>query len=96
MARNVNIAVTDATGDTIAIDSEPFRSELIIRNGPTSDVVYLAFNEDAVANQGIYLEAGDAIVLNSSKQDRKTRCTADIYMVCSAGETATVYADITN
>jgi hypothetical protein len=94
--RNVKLNITDATGATISIAKDPSRDELIIRNGETSDKVWLAFNEDAVADQGLYLSAGDAIVLNSSKKDRKTRCTADVYMVCGAGETASVYADITS
>ena len=95
MARNISINVTDATGGTIGINREPFRDELIIRNGPTSDTVWMAWNEPAVASQGIYLEAGDALILNSSKRDRRSRVTGDVYFVCEPGESATVYADIT-
>ena len=94
--RNVKLNITDATGSTISIAKDADRSELIIRNGTTSDTVWLAFNENAVADQGVYLSAGDAIVLTSSKKDRKTRCTADVYMVCDSGNTAAVYADITS
>lgn len=94
MARNVKISVTDATGGTVAIAKDANREEVIIRNGG-ADRVYLAFNEDAVDDQGIYLDSGDAIVLSSG--DKKwTRATADIYMVCATGETASVYADITS
>jgi hypothetical protein len=94
MARNVKIAVTDATGGTIAIASDPNREELIIRNGG-SDRCYLAFNEDAVDDQGVYLESGDAIVLSSGNQ-RWARATAAIYAVCTTGETCSLYADITS
>ena len=95
MARNVKIAVTDATGGTVAIAKDTNREEVIIRNGG-ADRVYLAFNEDAVDDQGIYLDSGDAIVLSSGNGQRWARATADVYMVCATGETASVYADITS
>jgi len=94
--RNVKININDSTGATISIASDASRNELIIRNGPTSDTVWLAFNESAVSQQGIYLQAGDAIIFNSSKQDRKTRATANVYMVTDVGGSAEVFADITS
>ena len=80
--------VTDATGSTIAI-SHSNKVEVIVRSsGP--DRVFMAWNEPAVDDIGIFLDSGDAIVLNSYKSD------ADIYFVCATGETATVYFQITN
>lgn len=93
MARAKKIAVTDATGATVGIAADANREEVIIRNGG-ADTVYLAFNETAVADQGIYLESGDALIL-SSGSGRAVRATAAIYFVCASGETASVYADVT-
>ena len=94
MARNVKLNITDSTGGTIAIAADPNREEVIIRNGG-SDRCYLAFNEDAVDDQGVYLESGDALVL-SSGDNRWTRATAAIYAVCTTGETCSLYCDITS
>jgi hypothetical protein len=94
MARNVKVSVTDSTGGTIGIVSDPNREEVILRNGG-ADRVFIAFNEDAVDELGIYLDSGDAIVLSSGNQ-RWARATADIYFVCTTGETASIYADITS
>lgn len=94
MSRAKKISVTDASGGTVGVAADPNREEVILRSaGPNR--VYLAFNEDAVADQGIYLDSGDALVL-SSGNNRWTRAIADIYFVCASGETASVYADVTS
>ena len=90
--RNVKLSITDSTGSTISIAKNSNREELIIRNGTLSDRVYLAFNESAVDDQGIFLDAGDALVLTGGVGNRSS---SNVYMVCASGETASVYADIT-
>lgn len=94
MSRAKKISVTDASGGTVGIAADLYREEVIIRSGGPNRV-YLAFSEDAVADQGIYLDSGDALVL-SSGNNRWTRAISDIYFVCASGETATVYADVTS
>lgn len=81
------INVTDSSGETIAIDRKFYRREAILRNdGPNR--VWFAFNEEAVSNIGIYFDAGE--VLNLSMLKGK----GDLYLICSSGEAATVYAQL--
>ena len=69
------IAVTAATGATVAIASNNVRHEVLLRS--RGDRTWLGFNEDAVANQGIWLDDGDAVVI------AEPLCMSDIYFVSS-------------
>jgi hypothetical protein len=80
--------VSDSTGSTVAI-TRSNKVEIIVRSaGP--DRVFMAWNEDAVDDIGIFLDSGDIMVLNRYKSD------ADVYFVTAAGGTAVIYFQITN
>jgi hypothetical protein len=80
-------SITDATGATATIPAYSGREAAFLRNAGTN-TIYLAFNETAVADIGFYLEANDVLIINGAMASRA------IHMVCAAGETASVYAEL--
>lgn len=80
---SIPFSVTDATGGTIAISKDEYQQQSVLRIDGSR--VWVAFNEDAIAGQGVYIEAGDAMRLWGDRQ------AANVYLVCESGETATAY-----
>lgn len=75
-------AASDATGATIALAKNALRDEVMVR--ADGDRVWIGFNEDAVVDQGVYLDDGEGIILAGEK------ATSDLYFVCDTGETCNV------
>ena len=78
------ITVDATTGATISIASSNTREEALLRC--RGGRVWVGFNEVAVANQGIWLDNGDAVVI------ARPLCQADMYFV-TAGVTAYIGAE---
>lgn len=84
---NKHYDVDDSTGATKQIAAYDRRSQILLRSaGP--DRVHFAFNETAVVTDGVFLDIGDALVLDGAMAKR------DIYMVCASGEAATIFAEL--
>jgi len=69
------VTVTNATGATIAIVSDPYRKEVLLRCRGAR--VWIGFNEPAILNQGIWVNNGDGVVI------AQPLCMADMYFVCA-------------
>jgi len=81
------ITVNTTTGGTVAIPASNTRVELLLRC--RGGRVYLGFNENASAPDGIWLNDGDGVVI------AEPLCQADVYMVTLSG-TAYVGAETVN
>ena len=78
------ISVTDSSGGTASIPAYNMREEVMI--SVSGGLVWIAFNEAAVAGKGIPLPAGTYMSITTARKR-----TADIYFVCDTGAQATVY-----
>jgi hypothetical protein len=79
----IQFDVTDATGNTIAVPAYTQRRQSLLRI--TGDRVWVNFNEPAVAGECEYIDAGDSLRFWGD------RATANVFLVCDAGLSATAY-----
>ncbi len=84
---NKSYAISSSTGGTPFLAAGARESVTLRSIGP--DRVYLAFNEAATNLLGMYMDAGDVLILDNPK------ASAAIYGVCAATKTADMAAQIT-
>jgi len=77
------IAVTAATGGTVAIPAGQYRREVMLRCDGAR--VFIGFNEDARVDYGIWIDDGEGIII------ARPLCQADMYFICAT--TATINAE---
>lgn len=77
-------SVTDSA--TKIITAYTGRDEFILRAGSGSDVVWLGNTADVNDSEGIYLDAGDTLVINGPMAKQSW------WAVCASGESGTIHA----
>lgn len=81
------LAIDDTTNADVSIPRHMWRREAtMINDGPNR--LWFAFNEPAVAGQGLYADPGQVVNLSRLKGE------SDLYLGCSSGETASAYVQL--